>query len=238
MKALEANRERDPKYAIVSDALLNREWLNLGCIIFSQYFDSIWWLGNQLSRELPNERIAIYAGAAKSGVMTNGAFGRESREALKNEVTKGRIRLLLGTDAASEGLNLQRLGTLINFDLPWNPSRLEQRKGRIQRIGQVRDSVDIYNMRYAGSVEDRVHALLSERLEDISTLFGQLPDILEDIWVHVALGNIERALKTIDAVPRRHPFQLRYHKVSKIDWESCSRVLNGMEAKACLSQGW
>ncbi len=93
-------------------------------------------------------------------------------------------------------------------------------------------------MRYAGSVEDRVHALLSERLEDISTLFGQLPDILEDVWVDVALGNEEKALKTIDAVPRRHPFQLRYHKVSKIDWESCSRVLNGMEAKACLSQGW
>jgi superfamily II DNA/RNA helicase len=47
------------------------------------------------------------------------------------------IRILVGTDAASEGLNLQRLGTLINLDLPWNPTRLEQRKGRIQRIGQV-----------------------------------------------------------------------------------------------------
>ena len=80
---------------------------------------------------------------------------------------KGRVRLILGTDAASEGLNLQYLGTLINLDLPWNPSRLEQRKGRIQRIGQLRDTVDIYNMPYAGSVEDRVHQLLSDGLEDI-----------------------------------------------------------------------
>jgi superfamily II DNA/RNA helicase len=148
------------------------------------------------------------------------------------------VRLLLGTDAASEGLNLQRLGTLINFDLPWNPSRLEQRKGRIQRIGQVRDSVDIYNMRYLGSVEDRVHALLSHRLRDIATLFGQLPDILEAVWVDVALGDIERAKRTIDAVPKQHPFKLRYHCVKNIDWESCNKVLNATDVKAYLSKGW
>jgi len=65
--------------------------------------------------------------------------------------------LMLGTDAASEGLNLQRLARLINLDLPWNPTRLEQRKGRIQRIGQIHDTVEIYNMRYKDSVEDRVH---------------------------------------------------------------------------------
>jgi superfamily II DNA/RNA helicase len=60
-------------------------------------------------------------------------------------VRTGEIRLLLGTDAASEGLNLQRLGTLINLDLPWNPTRLEQRKGRIQRIGQLKDTVHVKN---------------------------------------------------------------------------------------------
>src|SRR3989304_6291904 len=119
-------------------------------------------------------------------------------------VRKDQMRLLLGTDAASEGLNLQRLGTLINFDIPWNPSRLEQREGRIQRIGQIRDTVDICNLRYAGSVEDRVRQLLSSRLPDISTLFGQLPDILEDVWVDVALGQVERAKRTIDTVPRGH----------------------------------
>jgi len=89
---------------------------------------------------------------------------------------------VLGTDAASEGLNLQTLGTLINLDLPWNPTRLEQRKGRIQRIGQVRDIVFVHNLRYKDSVEDRVHALLSGRLQVVHRLFGQIPDILEDVW--------------------------------------------------------
>ena len=78
-----------------------------------------------------------------------------------------------------EGLNLQRLGTLINLDLPWNPTRLEQRKGRIQRIGQKRDTVYVFNMRYRDSIEDRVHQMLATRLKHIHDLFGQIPDTLE-----------------------------------------------------------
>ncbi|MGI8739936.1 MAG: helicase-related protein [Gammaproteobacteria bacterium] len=210
----------------------------MGCIIFSQYYDSVWWLAVQLTQELPEEDIGIYAGAQKSGVMRGGAFSRVSRDEIKHRVRDGKLRLLLGTDAASEGLNLQRLGTLINLDLPWNPSRLEQRKGRIQRIGQLRDTVDIYNLRYANSVEDRVHQLLSDRLENITSLFGQLPDVLEDVWIDIALGALEHARQTIDAVPREHPFHIRYHKVKHVDWESCARVLDSAERKRYLSQGW
>jgi superfamily II DNA/RNA helicase len=62
-------------------------------------------------------------------VMVGGEFRPQTREALKEMVRTGETRLLLGTDAASEGLNLQHLGTLINLDLPWNPTRLEQHKG-------------------------------------------------------------------------------------------------------------
>jgi Superfamily II DNA/RNA helicases, SNF2 family len=236
--ALEANQSRDPKYACVLSKLTDDKWLESGCIVFSQYFDSIWWLAQQLSRDLPNELIGIYAGAQKSGWIKEGLFTAAQREDIKTKVRKGKVRLILGTDAASEGLNLQRLGTLINLDLPWNPSRLEQRKGRIQRIGQLRDTVDIYNMRYADSVEDRVHQLLSDRLEDICNLFGQLPDILEDVWIDAAFGEIERAKKTIDAVPKKHPFEIRYHKIEKINWEACATVLNSLDRKQYLSQGW
>jgi SNF2 family DNA or RNA helicase len=201
LDSLEANRERDPKFGVVRDVLRNRGWLNLGCIIFSQYFDSVWWLANLLSAEFPDELIGIYAGSQKSGVIQRGEFNRKDREDLKAMVRRHEIRLLLGTDAASEGLNLQRLGTLINLDLPWNPTRLEQRKGRIQRIGQLRDTVYVYNMRYKDSVEDRVHHLLSSRLQSIYQLFGQIPDVLEDVWIDVALGKIESAKKTINALP-------------------------------------
>ncbi|GAM11826.1 putative ATP-dependent helicase YqhH [Geobacter sp. OR-1] len=238
IKALEANQSRDPKYAVVLSLLKNKGWLEQGCIIFSQFYDSIWWLANQLTNELPGEKIGIYAGANKSGILLDGLFEPVKRDVLKEMVRCHELRLLLGTDAASEGLNLQRLGTLINLDLPWNPSRLEQRKGRIQRIGQIRDEVDIYNMRYKDSVEDRVHELLSGRLEDISKMFGQLPDILEDVWINVAIGEIEQAKQTIDAVPNKHPFELRYHKIDRVDWETCEMVLDNTNRKKHLSKGW
>ena len=237
-QAMEVNRDQDPKYAAVVRLLMDEGWLEHGCIVFSQYYDSVWWLAGQLTRKLPDIAIGIYAGAGRSGVMRRGAFEPRHRDALKDGVRRGELRLLLGTDAASEGLNLQRLGTLINLDLPWNPSRLEQRKGRIQRIGQPRSEVDVYNMRYANSVEDRVRRLLSERLENISRLFGQLPDTLEDVWVRVALGEIEAAKQTINAVPEEHPFALRYREVRPVDWESCARVLADDARRRSLTRGW
>jgi len=145
---------------------------------------------------------------------------------------------VIGTEAASEGLNLQRLGSLINLDLPWNPTRLEQRKGRIQRIGQLRSEVLIYNMRYKGSVEDRVHQLLSERLANIRNMFGQIPDTLEDVWVAAALRDEEEAKRVIDAVPKRHPFEMRYDRIENVDWESCSRVLDSASQLEALRKGW
>lgn len=93
-------------------------------------------------------------------------------------------------------------------------------------------------MRYANSVEDRVRQLLSERQENIFKLFGQLPDTLEDVWVQVALGQIEEAKRTIDAVPDRHPFTLRYREVERVDWESCARVLGDEAKREVLARGW
>jgi hypothetical protein len=238
LKALENNRERDPKYHKVLEYLNKLKWIERGCIVFSQYYDSIWWLANQLSKDMPDETIGIYAGGNKSGIIVAGNYQRISRDDIKINVGKGKIRILLGTDAASEGLNLQRLGSLINLDLPWNPTRLEQRKGRIQRIGQMRDEVFVYNMRYQGTVEDRVHELLSERLAGIKALLGQIPDVLEDVWIDIANGEIEKAKKLIESVKPKHPFDEKYNKISQIDWESCSKVLNADEKMNMLMNRW
>ena len=146
--------------------------------------------------------------------------------------------LRLHTDAASEGLNLQRLGTLINLDLPWNPTRLEQRRGRIQRIGQPRDEVFVYNMRYGGSVEDRMHQKLSDRLKQINDLFGQLPDTLEAVWIDIARRNEEEADKRIEEVPDEHPFIDKYYRVANVDWESCSVVLDAQTQLDALMRSW
>ena len=235
---LKDHEEDDPKFERVREILEEQGWIDRGCIIFSQYYDSISWLAEKLKDIYPNEMIGIYAGGPRSGVFQNGIYRRIPREDLKARVRKGEVRLLLGTDAASEGLNLQALGSLINLDLPWNPTRLEQRKGRIQRIGQIYDDVWIYNMRYGGSVEDRVHDLLSQRFSSIYKMFGQIPDTLEDVWVKVAMNKIDDAKRTIEAVPPQNPFEIRYNMIKPINWESRAVVLDDVERRRYLLKGW
>jgi len=218
-----------------------QRWLDLGCILFSQYYDTVRWVGDELAKHSDFEGldIGLYAGSNRSGFWREGRFQRCDRNLLKERVRSGDLKLLLGTDAASEGLNLQRLGTLINIDLPWNPTRLEQRKGRIQRIGQARSEIWIANLRYRDSVEDKVHQVLADRLEAIHTLFGQIPDTLEDVWVQIALNDEHAARQLIDrTAATRNPFDVKYSKVEDADWETCSAVLNGISIKELLSRGW
>jgi hypothetical protein len=220
---------------------VTRRWLDLGCILFSQYYDTVRWAGDEMAKRVEFEHmdIGLYAGSNRSGFWRDGKFQRCSRDGLKERVFNGDLQLLLATDAASEGLNLQRLGTLINIDLPWNPTRLEQRKGRIQRIGQARSEIWIANLRYRDSVEDRVHQVLASRLEAIHSLFGQIPDTLEDVWVQVALNNEQAARQLIDrTTATRNPFDMKYSKVEDADWETCASVLNSVSMKELLSREW
>ena len=149
------------------------------------------------------------------------------------------IDVLLSSEVGCEGLDFQFCDCLINFDLPWNPTRLEQRKGRIQRIGQARSQIWIANLRYRDSVEDRVHQVLADRLEAIHGLFGQIPDTLEDVWVQVALNDEAAANQLIDrTTATRNPFDAKYSKVEDADWETCATVLNGLSMREMLAKGW
>jgi len=107
-----------------------------------------------------------------------------------------RAQVLLSTEAAGEGRNLQFCRTMVNFDIPWNPMRIEQRVGRIHRIGQTRD-VRIYNLSAAGTVEDYLLEILDQKLNmfelvigEMDMILGQLSDerdfedLLVDIWVN------------------------------------------------------
>ncbi|AGX86969.1 phospholipase D-like domain-containing anti-phage protein [Candidatus Symbiobacter mobilis] len=220
---------------------VSASWLDRGCILFSQYYDTVRWIGDEMVKraEFAGMDIGLYAGSNRSGFWRDGRFQRCDRNVLKGRVRAGDLKLMLGTDAASEGLNLQRLGTLINIDLPWNPTRLEQRKGRIQRIGQARNEIWIANLRYRDSVEDRVHQVLADRLEAIHGLFGQIPDTLEDVWVQVAMNDEAAANQLIDrTTATRNPFDVKYSKVEDADWETCASVLNGLSMREMLSQGW
>ncbi|HIK19537.1 MAG TPA: DEAD/DEAH box helicase [Synechococcus sp. M44_DOE_062] len=231
----------DPKLDAVLYFLQERRWLDLGCIIFSQYFDTAHWVADNLSQRLPQESVALYAGAQKSGLFFAGEWRSTEREDIKRAVRERTIRLVVATDAACEGLNLQSLGTLINIDLPWNPSRLEQRIGRIKRFGQTRDRVDMLNLVYHGTHDEKVYEVLSRRMKDRYDLFGSLPDTIEDDWIE----NIETLEAKLQEFTERkkqaNAFELRYAGTVEPKgprWETCEKVLSRRDIVERLSEGW
>ncbi len=235
-------KARALKYFLLQHRVEGLTWLEHGCIVFSQYYDTVRYLGDQLAQELPDEPIGVYAGAGKSGLYRHGEFSSVERNDIKEAVRTHQLRLLLATDAACEGLNLQMLGTLINVDLPWNPSRLEQRLGRIKRFGQTRSSVDMLNLVYQGTQDQRIYQVLSQRMRDRYDLFGGLPDVIEDAWIE----DIERLEEELDKYihlrdQNRNAFEIRYSETIDPDanrWELCSRVLSRRDIEQKMSNPW
>ena len=149
--------------------------------------------------------------------------------------------MLVGTDAASTGLNLQRLGCLVNLDLPWNPTVLEQRKGRVQR-GTIAKRIPFYNMRYDKGVEQKLFQTLSDRIQEITAIFGTIPDFIVDQWVEDMLMDKEwdeNTVLTIIAEQQQNPFTLKETMESlDADWNSTAEVLNQAGILRELLCGW
>lgn len=154
--------------------------------------------------------MAIYAGAGKSALFIDGERKSVQREEIKKAVKERRIRLVVATDPACEGLILQTLGTLIDVDLPWNPSHLEQRIGRIKRFGQRRDKVDMLNLVYHGAIDEKVYKTLSSRMQDRYNIFGTLPDVIEDDWIEDIEDLGEELREFTTKKHQANTFDLRY----------------------------
>ena len=126
------------------------------------------------------ERLAAALGAA--GISFTLYTGRET-SAQKDaavEAFRERVPVLLCSESGGEGRNLQFANTLINFDLPWNPQRIEQRVGRIHRIGQQRE-VFIFNLCTAGSVEERILRMLGDKIRMFELVVGEIGSILGNL---------------------------------------------------------
>jgi len=231
----------DPKLQAIRYYLKDEGWLSLGCIIFSQYYDTARWVADSLAAELPGEIIGLYAGADRSRLYRDGQAVGIAREALKRMVADHDIRLMVATDAACEGLNLQTLGTLINVDLPWNPTRLEQRIGRIKRFGQARSTVDMLNLVHQGTVDETVYERLSERMRNRYDLFGGLPDTIKDDWIDDLETLGEKMDQYIEERRQATGFDLRYNDTirSTADaWRDCAAVLSRRDLDNLMRQGW
>jgi superfamily II DNA or RNA helicase len=142
-------------------------------VVFTEHRDTL----NYLS-----ERIRALVGRPEAVVIIHGGVGREDRRKAQESFTHDKeTQILVATDAAGEGINLQRAHLMVNYDLPWNPNRLEQRFGRIHRIGQT-EVCHLWNLVAKDTREGEVYFTLLKKLEsEVEALGGQVFNVLGDL---------------------------------------------------------
>jgi superfamily II DNA or RNA helicase len=139
-------------------------------VLFTEHRDTLNYL---------QEKIQSLIGKPEAVVIIHGSMGREERKKAQEAFTQDKdVQILIATDAAGEGINLQRAHLMVNYDLPWNPNRLEQRFGRIHRIGQT-EVCHLWNLVAKNTREGEVYHRLLEKLdEERKALGGQVFDVL------------------------------------------------------------
>ncbi len=146
-------------------------------IVFTQYTDTMDFLRNYLAEQL-DAPVGCFSGRGGEMRDAAGKWVGRSKEHMKLKLKEKAVRVLVCTDAAAEGLNLQSCGVVVNYDLPWNPMKVEQRIGRIDRIGQQHPEVRVINLAYADTVEADVYFALSSRIGLFNGVVGKLQPIL------------------------------------------------------------
>ncbi len=168
-------------------------------IVFTQFADTLEDLRDRLSGAY-RYQMATFTGAGGRIFRDLEGWVEISKRDLIEAVRARRVTVLLATDAASEGLNLQTCSYLINYDMPWNPMRVEQRIGRVDRLGQQADVVKIRSYFVPNTVEESVYRALATRIDMFTGMLGCLQPIL---------GSAEQAFRQIFRTPRseRHAVQ-------------------------------
>ncbi|GAA4740217.1 helicase-related protein [Gordonia alkaliphila] len=198
----------DRKWGQLRSLLTDRNLLRDGdgrprkLIIFTEHRDTLDYLARQLRNVIGTDAavLTIHGGTSRTERIT-------VREQFTNEPER---QILVATDAAGEGLNLQAAHLMINYDLPWNPNRIEQRFGRIHRIGQ-RNVCRLWNIVADETREGQVYARLLEKMEQQRIAYGgKLFDVLGDafageplrdlLWKAILYGDDPQRLEEIEQV--------------------------------------
>jgi len=152
---------QESKFERLREILTDPEYKNEKFIVFTEHRDTLYFLARRLSGMGYTDQLAQIHGGMDY------TQREEEIERFRKPLAENGARFLICTDAAGEGINLQFCWIMINYDVPWNPARLEQRMGRIHRYGQKHDPVVIMNLIAPSTREGRVLKVLLEKLEKI-----------------------------------------------------------------------
>jgi len=147
-------------------------------MIFTQYTDTLDFLRKKVAARFGERSVICFSGRGGETMEIGGTWKTITREETKTLFRNRKAEIMLCTDAAAEGLNFQFCGALVNYDMPWNPMKVEQRIGRIDRLGQEFERIRIVNLHYDDTVETDIYRALRERINLFQTFIGRLQPIL------------------------------------------------------------
>jgi superfamily II DNA or RNA helicase len=208
-------------------------------VLFTEHRDTLNYLADRLRSLLGRPEVVV---------IIHGGLGREERKKAQEAFTQDKeTQILVATDAAGEGINLQRAHLMVNYDLPWNPNRLEQRFGRIHRIGQT-EVCHLWNLVAHETREGEVFELLLEKMgEQRKALGGRVFDVLGKVFQEKPLRDLlieairygekpevrERLRQVVDsALDRKHIQQLLEERAlthEALDVATIRRIKGDME---------
>ncbi|MDZ3835937.1 MAG: SNF2-related protein [Rhodospirillales bacterium] len=192
-------------------------------MIFTQYTDTMDFLREHLAAGF-GATTMCFSGRGGEVMAADGTWSTVSRETIKRRFREQDAEYLLCTDAAAEGLNFQFCGALVNYDMPWNPMKVEQRIGRIDRLGQQHETIRIVNLHYSDTVEADVYAALRRRIGLFGTFVGKLQPILSKLPARIT----EAALAGGD------PELARRAAVNEIEAEAAHAEAEGFDLDAIV----
>jgi superfamily II DNA or RNA helicase len=191
-------------------------------VIFTEHRDTLNYL---------TDRIQTLLGRADAVINIHGSMGREDRKKAEESFKQDKnVQILVATDAAGEGINLQRAHLMVNYDLPWNPNRIEQRFGRIHRIGQT-EVCHLWNMVAEETREGDVYLTLLRKLEaERAALGGSVFDVLGK-----ALGSAELRRLLIEAIRYGDRPEIRARLTQQVEEALDTERLKGLIEEKALA---
>jgi SNF2 family DNA or RNA helicase len=206
-----------------SDTMREQNGLQRKLILFTEHRDTLNYLA---------VKIRGLLGSEEAVVMIHGGVKREERrkvqELFRNDP---QTRVLLATDAAGEGVNLQNANLMVNYDMPWNPNRLEQRFGRIHRIGQT-EVCHLWNMVASETREGDVFQRLFDKLEvEREALGGRVFDILGEVFEEKSLKDL-----LIEAIRYGEDPEVRARLLKKVEGALDTRHLETIIQRNALCE--
>lgn len=206
---LRSLRQNDSKYAEFKRVVIGYLDDHPGeqVVVFSYFRRTLTYLAERIEED-----------GYKSMVLMGGM--KETKQEMINRFRGDKsIRVLLSSEVASEGVDLQFCRVLVNYDLPWNPMKVEQRIGRIDRLGQESDMISIMNLCYEDTIDERIISRLFDRLDIFQSALGDMEAVLGDLVRELTTDLLSRPMSKEEEAGRIEQTSLAIEKIKQQEEE-------------------